>query len=156
MSAYDPSLIWWSFPLAGFAFLTMQLYYGYIYSLQQASRISALTLIPYHEGGQTFDRSIRYQSDEVYSVLHEIDDFLKQQQLNASRRFGLNLCCEELMSNIAQHSHGHIIHHSFDVHIYSDETITCVAIKDGGKPFDPTKAGKMADKNIGSEGYNLF
>ena len=51
--------------------------------------------------------------------------------------FRLNLCCEELMTNIAQHSHGHVVHHSFDVHIYSDDKGTCVALKDGGKPFNP-------------------
>ena len=51
--------------------------------------------------------------------------------------FRLNLCCEELMTNIAQHSQGHVVHHSFDVHIYSDDKGTCVALKDGGKPFNP-------------------
>ena len=45
-----------------------------------------------------------------------------------------NLCCEELMTNIAKHSHGHVVHHSFDVHIYSDDKVTCVALKDGGSP----------------------
>ena len=44
-----------------------------------------------------------------------------------------NLCCEELMTNIAKHSHGHVVHHSFDVHIYSDDKVTCVALKDGGQ-----------------------
>ena len=63
-----------------------------------------------------------------------------------------NLCCEELMTNIAKHSHGHVVHHSFDVHIYSDDEGTCVALKDCGKPFNPLRAGKMADPNIGREG----
>lgn len=57
------------------------------------------------------------------------------------------------MTNIAKHSHGHVVHHSFDVHIYSDDKVTCVALKDGGgKPFNPLLAGKMADHNIGREG----
>ena len=63
-----------------------------------------------------------------------------------------NLCCEELMTNIAKHSYGHVVHHSFDVHIYSDDEGTCVALKDCGKPFNPLLAGKMADPNIGREG----
>ena len=56
------------------------------------------------------------------------------------------------MTNIAKHSHGHIVHHSFDVHIYSDDESTWVALKDGGKPFNPLLAGKMADPDIGKEG----
>ena len=63
-----------------------------------------------------------------------------------------NLCCEKLMTNIAKHSYGHVVHHSFDVHIYSDDKVTCVALKDGGKPFNPLLAGKMADPDIGKKG----
>ena len=53
-----------------------------------------------------------------------------------------NLCCEELMTNIAKHSHGHVVHHSFDVHIYSDDKVTCVALKDGGEALQPASGGQ--------------
>ena len=72
--------------------------------------------------------------------------------LSEHDQFCLNLCCEELMTNIAQHSHGHVVHHLFDIHIYSDDEGTCVTLKDGGKPFNPLLAGKMADPDIGKEG----
>ena len=65
--------------------------------------------------------------------------------------FRLNLCCEELMTNIAQHSQGHVVHHSFDVHIYSDDKGTCVALKDGGKPFNPLSRKEEGGKNINKE-----
>ena len=149
---YAPAYIWWGFPLAGFSFLAVQLLYSYIYSHRQKCRVSALTLIPYSEGGRRFDSSVRYRSDEVYSVLNDIDAFLQESKLSEHDIFCLNLCCEELMTNIAKHSHGHIVHHSFDVHIYTDDESTCVALKDGGKPFNPLLAGKMADPDIGKEG----
>ena len=152
LAYYAPAYIWWGFPLAGFSFLAVQLLYSYIYSHRQKCRVSALTLIPYSEGGRRFDSSVRYRSDEVYSVLNDIDAFLQESKLSEHDIFCLNLCCEELMTNIAKHSHGHIVHHSFDVHIYTDDESTCVALKDGGKPFNPLLADKMADPDIGKEG----
>ena len=149
---FAPSHIWWGFPLASFLFLFGQLFLSFIYSRRQRCRVSALTQIPYSEGGRTFDRSVRYQSEEVFTVLESIDTFLKESKLSKDNIFSLNLCCEELMTNIAKHSHGHIVHHSFDVHIYSDDESTWVALKDGGKPFNPLLAGKMADSDIGKEG----
>jgi Na+-driven multidrug efflux pump/anti-sigma regulatory factor (Ser/Thr protein kinase) len=149
---FAPSLVWWGFPVAGFLFLLGQLFLSFVYSRRQGHGVSALTMIPYSEGGRTFDSSVRYRSEEVFNVLERIDAFLRESKLGKNSRFSVNLCCEELMTNIAKHSHGHVVHHSFDVHIYSDDKETCVALKDGGKPFNPLLAGKMADPNIGREG----
>ena len=133
-------------------FLLGQLVLSFLFSRRQGCRVSALTQIPYSEGGRTFDSSVRYQSDEVFTVLERIDSFFKESNLSEHDQFCLNLCCEELMTNIAQHSHGHVVHHSFDIHIYSDDEGTCVTLKDGGKPFNPLLAGKMSDPNIGKDG----
>ena len=132
-------------------FLLGQLVLSFLFSRRQGCRVSALTQIPYSEGGRTFDSSVRYQSDEVFTVLERIDTFFKESNLSEHDQFCLNLCCEELMTNIAQHSHGHVVHHSFDIHIYSDDEGTCVTLKDGGKPFNPLLAGKMSDPNIGKD-----
>ena len=153
MASYSPSLVWWAFPLAGIAFLAGQLLYSYIYSRRQGCRVSALTLIPYREGGRVLDRSVRYRSNDVYAVLEEIGAFLKECQVSEKTAFQLNLCCEELITNIAQHSQGHVIHHSFDVHVYSDENVTCVALKDGGRPFDPLMTYKTVESDLGKENF---
>ena len=150
---YNPSLVWWGFPVSGFLFLMCQLFMSFIYSSRKGHSVSAFTLIPNHEKGRTFDRSVRYKSDEVYTVLENIDAFLKESALGKGAIFRINLCCEELMTNIAIHSHGHVVHHSFDVHIHSDNQGVTVALKDGGKPFNPLLAGKMADLDIGKEGF---
>ena len=150
---FAPSLLWWGFPIAGFLFLLGQLFVSFIYSRRQGCRVSALTLIPYSEGGRTFDSSVRYKTDDVYTVLKRIGTFFNESNLSRHEKVRLNLSCEELMTNIAQHSHGRVVHHSFDIHIYSDDNGTCVTLKDGGKPFNPILAGKMADPNIGKEGF---
>ena len=129
------------FPASGLLFLMCQLFISFIYSHRKGRSVSALTLIPYREKGRTFDRSVRYKSDEVYAVLDDIDAFLKESALGVGAILRINLCCEELMTNIAIHSHGHVVHHSFDVHIYSDNHGVCVALKDGGKPFNPIMTG---------------
>ena len=128
-ATYAPSLVWWGFPLTGFLFLLGQLFMSFIYSRRHGCGVS-----------------------EVFAVLKNIDTFLKESKLSKDRIFSMNLCCEELMTNIAKHSHGHVVHHSFDVHIYSDDKGTNVALKDGGKPFNPLLAGKIADPDIGKEG----
>lgn len=144
---FAPSYVWWSFPLAAFCFLSAQLLYSYAYSRRQKCRVSGLTLIPYSEGGRTFDRSVRYKSDEVFTVLHEMDAFLKDTPLSRETVFRLNLCSEELMTNIAQHSQGHVVHHSFDVHIFYSNGSACIALKDGGRPFNPLQTDR-ADKLV--------
>lgn len=156
---YAPSLLWWGFPVASFLFLLVQLLLSYLYSRRRGCRVSALTLIPYSEGGRTFDSSVRYKSDEVHTILQNIDAFLQESKMSERDQFHLNLCCEELMTNIAQHSHGHVVDHSFDVHIYSDDKGTCVALKDGGKPFNPLFVGKRPTPDLsskeGGEGLGL-
>jgi len=143
--------LWWGFPMSCLLVLVLQMLFTYVRSRMAHSAVSPLTLIPEKPGGNTLDRSVNYQSDDVYAALNEIDGFLKDSGVDHSVRFEVNLCCEELMTNIASHSTGRVIQHSFDVHInISDEGIY-VTIKDAGRPFDPMRAGKMADKNIGSK-----
>jgi anti-sigma regulatory factor (Ser/Thr protein kinase) len=109
-------------------------------------------MIPKESSGPTFDRSIRYNVEEVCATLADIDDFLKRSNVTEENRFKINLCCEELMTNIALHSEGKVTSQTFDVHIHVSDEGTYVTLKDAGKPFDPVKAGKMADPEIGSEG----
>lgn len=150
-AVYQPLHIWWGFPVACFLFLIGQLLLSFLYSRRQGCRVSALTQIPYSEGGRTSDCSVRYQPDEVHTVVRNIDTFLQKSKHSEHDIFCLNLCCEELITNIVQHSQGHIVLHSFDVHIYSDDEGTCVALKDGGKPFNPLLVGKMSEPNIDKE-----
>ena len=145
--------LWWGFAFGTVLVLAAQLLFTYFRCRMEHNSISPLTMIPRTTKGYTFDRSVAYQTDDVYTALAEIDTFFKNSGVDSSTRFDVNLCCEELMTNIASHSKGQVTERSFDVHIsVSDEGIY-VTIKDAGRPFDPMKAGKMADKNIGSKDY---
>ena len=97
----------------------------------------------------TFDRSVSYQGDDVYAALNDMHNFMEMMNVKRDTMFDIDLCCEELMTNIAKHSTGHITEHSFDVHMCINNEGIFVTLKDAGKPFDPIKAGKMKDENIG-------
>ena len=143
--------LWWGFAVGCIMVLVLQICNSFIQSRLQHNTISSITMIPNDLGGHTFDRSVNYDEKEVGLVLNEIDKFLKESGVDKQSLFEVNLCCEELMTNIARHSVGSILKHTFDVHIYINDEGIFVTLKDAGKPFDPIKAGKMADKNIGSK-----
>ena len=143
--------LWWGFVAACVLVLFFQVSYTTAKSRMHHSHISPITMIPQETGGQTFDRSVKYDMEDVSATLGEIDTFLKGLGISASNILKINLCCEELMSNIAQHSSGRITTQTFDVHLHLNNEGICVTLKDAGKPFDPVKAGKMADKNIGAK-----
>lgn len=145
--------LWWGFVGACAIVLLFQLGYTYARSHMYHVPISPLTMIPQTSTGLTYDRSVYYKLDDVYDTLNDIDTFLKDAKVSSSTLFDLNICCEELMTNIAQHSKGRIIQQTFDVHIHVNNDGVFVTLKDAGRPFDPVKAGKMADKNIGTEGH---
>lgn len=144
--------LWWGFFAACILVLLFQVGYTSARSRMLESRISPLTMIPNDTGGPTFDRSVGYNVEDVSSTLTDIDSFLKSSKVPADNVFKINLCCEELMTNIAQYSKGSILGHTFDVHIHINGEGVFVTLKDAGKPFDPVKAGKMADPNIGTNG----
>ena len=145
---YAPEHVWYAFPLAGFAFFGAQLLYSYITSRRQDCRISGLTLIPYSEGGHSLDCSVPYDSNRVSDILGQIATFFEATGVDHHTAFDLNLCLEELMTNIAEHSTGHVVHHSFDVRVFVRDQHVRVALKDGGRPFDPVKAGRAATTDL--------
>jgi anti-sigma regulatory factor (Ser/Thr protein kinase) len=145
--------LWWGFAASCALVLLFQLSYTSLRSRFSHEPISPLTMIPQQPKGYTFDHSVKYKLDDVYAALNDIDAFLKGAQVSNATRFDVNVCCEELMTNIAQHSHGRILKQTFDLHIHVNDEGVFVTMKDAGRPFDPIKTGKMADSHIGTEGH---
>lgn len=145
--------LWWGFAAACVMVLLFQLGYTSVRSRMARGAISAVTMIPHEAAGYTFDHSVKYVLDDVYSALNDVDAFLKSAGVSRATRFDVNLCCEELMTNVAQHSQGRVVNKTFDLHIHVNEEGVFVTIKDAGRPFDPIKTGKMADSHIGMAGH---
>ena len=145
--------LWWGFACGCFAVLIIQLFFTYIFSRLNHQGVSSLTMIPLKLNSSTFDHSVSYKMEDVYEALHDIDRFLKSVPVDSDTLFRINLCCEELMTNIAGYSSGKVVQHSFDVHIDVNQDEVLVSLKDAGRPFDPITAGKMSDKHIGAKDY---
>lgn len=144
LSLTMPRQLWWGFLVADAAFLAGLLLCSYTYSRRHGNHVSGLTLIPYSEGGHTQDCSVGYSIDEVTAVLSRIRDFLGETGVDRHNADRLILCCEELMTNIVQHSTGRAVNHSFDVHVFVMGERVRIALKDGGRPFNPTAIGRRA------------
>ena len=143
-----PDGIWLGFPVGGLLFLTGQLLYSYIYSRRHGCSVSGLTLIPYSQGGRSLDLSIRYQTSEFASAVNKIVGFLKESGVCEDHVFKIRHCSEELITNIANHSRGPVVHHSFDVHVYTKDGHALLVTKDGNRPFNPITADKWASTEL--------
>lgn len=141
--------LWWGFVLACVGVLAMQLLFTYTRSKVANTEISPLTMIPEETKDHTFDRSVSYQGDDVYTALNDMHSFMESANVKRDTMFDIDLCCEELMTNLTKHSKGRVTDHSFDVHMCVNNEGIYVTLKDAGKPFNPIKAGKMKDENIG-------
>jgi anti-sigma regulatory factor (Ser/Thr protein kinase) len=137
--------LWGGFVAACALVLLFQVGYTTARSRIFQANISPLTMIPHETGGETFDRSVKYNKDDVYATLTNIDTFLKNINVSAENAFRINMCCEELMTNIVKYSKGRVVRQSFDIHIHVNTEGVFVTLKDAGKPFDPVKAGKQQD-----------
>lgn len=138
--------LWWGFVGACALVLLFQVGYTTARSRIFQANISPLTMIPHETGGHTFDRSVRYNSNDVYDTLTGIDNFLKSVKVSAENAFKINVCCEELMTNIVKYSKGRIVKQTFDIHMQVNNDGVYVTLKDAGKPFDPVMAGKKEMK----------
>ena len=139
--------LWWGFVLACVLVLLFQVGFTTVRSRLIKAHISPLTMIPRDTGGPTFDRSVCYDTGDVCATLADIDAFLKNSGVPAAEAFKINLCCEELMTNLATYAQGKITSHTFDVHIQINADGIFVTLKDAGRPFDPVTAGRVAGAN---------
>lgn len=139
--------LWWGFVLSCVLVLLFQVGFTTVRSRLIKAHISPLTMIPRDTGGPTFDRSVCYDTGDVCATLADIDAFLKNSGVPAAEAFKINLCCEELMTNIANYAQGRVTQRTFDVHIQINADGIFVTLKDAGRPFDPVTAGRVAGDN---------
>jgi len=136
--------LWWGFAAGCLLVLLFQIGYTTARSQMHHVPISPITMIPQEAEGFAFDRSVKYNMEDVHVTLADIDQFLKDCKVSAASAFDINVCCEELMNNIVQHSKGRVTTQSFDVHLSVNDEGVYVTLKDAGKPFDPIKVGRTA------------
>lgn len=151
-----PQVLWWAFPLSGALLLTIQLAYTCRTSRRDAT-LAPLTLIPQTTRNHSTDFSVPYRKEAISEALVRIRAFLDKCQIPTPTSTHIQICCEELILNIIEHSEGQVRHHHFDVHLLMDtEESLSLTIKDAGRPFNPLAHLAQGDEQLTIDRHFLF
>jgi len=107
-------------------------------SRKRDPELSRTFLIPHREIHSLY-LSIPYTSNGMNDALPQIEKFLASCKIDDSLRFGVNICCEELIFGIVKHNSDRDEDFYFDFIIYEDNGAIKVRVQDVGDPFNPVK-----------------
>lgn len=95
-------------------------------------------LIPHKEIHSLY-LSLPYTDDGMNDALPQVEQFLGKCQIDDSMRFGINICCEELILGLVTHNRDKNDGFFFDFLIYEEDGSVKVRVQDVGDPFNPVK-----------------
>src|SRR5687768_275228 len=75
---------------------------------------------------------------EMSKVRDAVSRFSEENHLNEEIQFTLDLCLEELITNIIKYAYQDKAEHSIQIKIGLHDDLLVLEIRDDGKPFDPT------------------
>ncbi len=115
-----------------------------------------ITLLPQLPDDVAVKLSVRYPRESVMDSLHDVKLFLDICELGQDLINRINLCCEELMNNIAEFGKTKSIARKsdsavFEVRLKEKADRIIVSFKDAGKPFNPIAKFKPANLQSYSE-----
>jgi anti-sigma regulatory factor (Ser/Thr protein kinase) len=102
--------------------------------------------------------TIRNDVSELASLHHAVLEFCQKHQLDDDIAFAMDLCIEELITNVIKYAGGTGLI-ELDLHIKEAQLI--LEIRDDGHPFDPTKLPEpdlnvpLEERRIGGLGIHL-
>ncbi len=130
--------VWYAFPQSGITILLLVFILSQIVRCKEKGR-KLFTLVPTEVENHKIGLSIPADADAMKGSLKGITDFLSSFDISSKLCNEVNLCVEELMLNIVEHSGVSTLDRYFDVNIrFTDDTVIA-SLKDDGKPFDPVK-----------------
>lgn len=139
--------IWYAFPQTGLTLLSAVLVISQIIRRKEPDR-EWLTLVPHAESGRKIDISVKADTKAMAGSMAEISDFLLSSGLEKKLCNDINLCVEEVVVNVVEHSGHNRDNHYFDVSINLQKHCVTASIKDDGKPFDPVRCSE-SQKGMG-------
>jgi len=105
--------------------------------------------------------TIQNDVTEISSLHESVLDFCEKHQLNEDIVFALDLCIEELITNIIKYAYSVRAKHTIQVDLDLLEGQLILEIRDEGRPFDPTKIPEpdlnvpLEERAIGGLGIHL-
>lgn len=131
-----PEMVWWSNLEAYFITFVFVIIYT-IWQRRSDRTLMPIFLIPRHSENPSLDLSYDYTMDSMHNAFNEISVWLKKQQLTDEVIFRVRVACEELMSNVARHSHSQSRRAYVDVRLIVTPGTVTFALADDGTPFNP-------------------
>ena len=105
---------------------------------------------------------IRNDLSEMEPLRLAIQQFSDQNRLNADIIFALDLCMEELITNIIKYAYSDKNNHEIQVDLFLEGEMVVLEVRDDGNEFDPTKRPEpnldlpLEERGIGGLGIHLI
>lgn len=148
-----PQYLWYSFTL-GFWSVFLFMVCCTIYISRRNRELHWFTLIPMLPNDPSLSLSVRYDSAAVQDALQKVHQFLDICDLEHEMYYRIDTCIEEITYNIIAMTKDTGKEGSFDIRVMDDGKKILVAVKDDGKPFNPT-VRYNAEGNVEDEGSNI-
>jgi anti-sigma regulatory factor (Ser/Thr protein kinase) len=104
---------------------------------------------------------IKNDLSEMATLREAVQDFSEQNQLTPDIVFVLDLCMEELITNVIKYGYDQPAQHQIQIDLSLDEGLLLLEIADDGRPFDPTRIPEpdldvpLEERRIGGLGIHL-
>lgn len=133
--------VWYAFPETGVAVLLYTIVFSMILR-RGRTNLHFFTLVPKTPTDNTLDISIKTDRKSMTESLGEVTRYLSHIKLGKKLSNDINLCVEEVIMNIAEHSGCASNNHFIDVYINVADHALIASVKDDGKAFDPVKCNE--------------
>jgi anti-sigma regulatory factor (Ser/Thr protein kinase) len=104
---------------------------------------------------------IRNDLTDMSLLRDAVQDFSEQNQLTADIVFVLDLCMEELITNVIKYGYEEPAQHQIQIDLSLQDGLLVLEIADDGQPFDPTRIPEpnldvpLEERQIGGLGIHL-
>jgi anti-sigma regulatory factor (Ser/Thr protein kinase) len=104
---------------------------------------------------------IKNDLTEMSKLRKAVQEFCEQNQLTQDLQFALDLCLEELVTNVIKYGYDKPAEHRIQIELFLREDLLVLEITDDGRPFDPTHIPEpnldvpLEDRQIGGLGIHL-
>ncbi len=135
----DSQLVWWSFIVGEATVLAIIILYSIIVKLKDRS-LHAMTLRPTALEAKTLDLSISNATDQDFQEFSiHLQEFLGEHKVDDKLKYHIELCCDELISNILRYAYKGKKERFIDINISLNSDGASLGIKDDGVSFNPIK-----------------
>lgn len=138
-SLVNPQWVWWSFIAGEALVLSIVSIYSVIVKLKD-SRLHPMTLLPMELEPKSLDLSISNATDQDFKEFStHLQRFLEEHKVDEKLKYHIELCCDELISNILQYAYNGKQNRFIDINVTLSDEGASLAIKDDGLSFNPVK-----------------